>query len=99
MYFAGTVVLVGAGKMGTALLEGWLRLGLAGRHVAVFEPAPSPDLAALATSGLVLNPEWRALHEPAVVVLAIKPQIAAQAIAPLRAIVGATTLVVSIMAG
>ena len=27
-YFAGPLVLVGAGKMGGALLEGWLRLGL-----------------------------------------------------------------------
>jgi pyrroline-5-carboxylate reductase len=97
--FSGTLVLVGAGKMGSALLEGWLRLGLAGRNVAVIEPAPSPDLLALETSGLVLNPDLRTLREPAVVVLAIKPQIAAEAIAPLRALVGSTTLVISIMAG
>jgi len=97
--FSGTLVLVGAGKMGSALLEGWLRLGLAGRHVAVIEPAPSPGLAALKTSGLVLNPDLRTLREPAVVVLAIKPQVAAEAIAPLRAMVGAATLVISIMAG
>ena len=97
--FSGTLVLVGAGKMGSALLEGWLRLGLAGRNVAVIEPAPSPDLSALRTSGLVLNPDLRTLREPAVIVLAIKPQIAAEAIAPLRALVGAATLVISIMAG
>jgi pyrroline-5-carboxylate reductase len=97
--FSGTLVLVGAGKMGSALLEGWLRLGLAGRNVAVIEPAPSPELSALETSGLVLNPDLRTLREPAVIVLAIKPQIAAEAIAPLRALVGAATLVISIMAG
>jgi pyrroline-5-carboxylate reductase len=97
--FSGTLVLVGAGKMGSALLEGWLRLGLAGRNVAVIEPSPSPDLAALKTSGLALNPDLRSLGEPAVVVLAIKPQVAAEAIAPLRAVVGAATLVISIMAG
>jgi pyrroline-5-carboxylate reductase len=95
--FAGTLVLVGAGKMGSALLDGWLRLGLAGRNVAVIEPAP--DLSALKTPGLRLNPDLRTLREPAVVVLAIKPQVAAEAIAPLRPIVGAATLVVSIMAG
>jgi pyrroline-5-carboxylate reductase len=97
--FAGTLVLVGAGKMGSALLEGWLRLGLAGRNVAVIEPAPAPDVSALKASGLMLNPDLRTLREPAVVVLAIKPQAAAEAIAPLRPVVGAATLVVSIMAG
>jgi pyrroline-5-carboxylate reductase len=97
--FSGTLVLVGAGKMGSALLEGWLRLGLAGRNVAVIEPAPSPDLAALKAPGLLLNPDLRTLREPAVVVLAIKPQVAAEAIAPLRPVVGTATLVISIMAG
>ncbi len=97
--FSGTLVLVGAGKMGSALLEGWLRLGLAGRNVAVIEPAPPPDLAALNAPGLRLNPDLRTLRDPAVVVLAIKPQVAAEAIAPLRPVVGSTTLVVSIMAG
>ncbi len=97
--FSGTLVLVGAGKMGSALLEGWLRLGLAPNHVAVIEPSPSPDISALAKRGLTLNPDLRALRDAAVVVLAVKPQIAAEAIAPLRAIVGAGTLVISIMAG
>jgi pyrroline-5-carboxylate reductase len=81
------------------LLEGWLRLGLAPDHVAVIEPMPSPDIAALAKHGLSLNPDLRTLRDPAVVVLAVKPQIAADAIAPLRPIVGAATLVISIMAG
>ena len=97
--FSGTLVLVGAGKMGSALLEGWLRLGLALNHVAVIEPSPSPDVSDLAERGLSLNPDLRTLHDPAVVVLAVKPQIATDAIAPLRAIVGASTLVISIMAG
>ena len=97
--FSGTLVLVGAGKMGAALLEGWLRLGLAPKNVAVIEPMPSPDIAALAKRGLSLNPSLRTLRDPAVVVLAVKPQIAAEAIAPLRPIVGAATLVISIMAG
>src|ERR1051326_8606868 len=90
---------MGAGKMGSALLEGWLRLGLAPNRVAVIEPSPSPDVAALAKRGLSLNPDLPTLRDAAVVVLAVKPQIAAEAIAPLRAIVGAGTLVISIMAG
>jgi pyrroline-5-carboxylate reductase len=97
--FSGTLVLVGAGKMGSALLEGWVRLGLAADHVAVIEPSPSPDVTALTKRGLSLNPDLRTLRDPAVVVLAVKPQIAAEAITPLRAIVGGATLVISIMAG
>jgi pyrroline-5-carboxylate reductase len=97
--FSGTLVLVGAGKMGSALLEGWLRLGLAPKHVAVIEPSPSPDITALAKRGLSLNPDLHTLRDAAVVVLAVKPQIAAEAIVPLRAMVGAGTLVISIMAG
>jgi pyrroline-5-carboxylate reductase len=97
--FSGTLVLAGAGKMGSALLEGWLRLGLAPNRVAVIEPAPSPDVTALAKRGLSLNPDLRTLREPGVVVVAVKPQTAAEALAPLRPIVGAATLVISIMAG
>jgi pyrroline-5-carboxylate reductase len=95
--FAGLLVLVGAGKMGSALLEGWLRLGLDPRNVAVLEPQPSPQIAALAQRGLQLNP--KALTDVAAIVLAIKPQVAAQTIPPLAPMIGASTLVVSIMAG
>jgi pyrroline-5-carboxylate reductase len=95
--FPGRVLLVGAGKMGFALLEGWLRLGLEANNVAVLEPMPSPQIAALAARGLHLNP---LLDKPIdVVVLAVKPQIAAETIAPLVPIIDDTSLVVSIMAG
>ena len=41
-----TILLVGAGKMGGALLEGWLSLGLEPRYAAVLEPQPSRELSA-----------------------------------------------------
>jgi pyrroline-5-carboxylate reductase len=97
--FAGRLVLVGAGKMGGALLEGWLRFGLDPKHVAVLEPQPSPQIAALTTHGLLLNPQLRALGDVAAVVIAVKPQTAAEAIPPLKPLIGAATVVVSIMAG
>jgi pyrroline-5-carboxylate reductase len=97
--FAGRLVLVGAGKMGSALLEGWLRFGLDPKHVAVLEPQPSPQIAALTTHGLLLNPQLRALGDVAAVVIAVKPQTAAEAIPPLKPLIGAATVVVSIMAG
>src|SRR5207237_6190198 len=46
--FSGTIVLVGAGKMGGAMLESWLSLGLAARTVVVIEPQPTGELAGLA---------------------------------------------------
>jgi len=97
--FSGLVVLVGAGKMGGALLEGWLRLGLDPAHVAVLEPQPSPQLAALARRGLKLNPDAKTLAGVAAIVVALKPQVAAQALPALAALVSPSTVVLSIMAG
>ena len=97
--FAGHVVLVGAGKMGSALLEGWLRFGLDPKRIAVIEPLPSPQISTLVSHGLLLNPQLRALTDVAAVVVAVKPQTAAEAIPPLKPMIGASTVVVSIMAG
>jgi pyrroline-5-carboxylate reductase len=97
--FSGHLVLVGAGKMGSALLEGWLRFGLDPKRIAVIEPQPSPQISTLASQGLRLNPELRALADVAAAVIAVKPQTAAEAIPPLKPMIGASTVVVSIMAG
>ena len=43
-----SLVLTGAGKMGEALLRGWLAGGLAPARVTIIEPKPSPAIAALA---------------------------------------------------
>jgi pyrroline-5-carboxylate reductase len=83
--------------MGGALLDGWLRLGLDPRRIAVFEPQPSPDIAAQATSGLRLNPD-AATVQAAAIVLAIKPQVAPE-IVPRLAPLAARAVVISIMAG
>jgi pyrroline-5-carboxylate reductase len=95
----GTIVLVGAGKMGGAMLDGWLALGLSPRHVAVLEPQPTPEVAALAPRGLRLNPSADALRDVAAVVVAVKPQTAPEVMPALVPFVGAATVVVSIMAG
>jgi pyrroline-5-carboxylate reductase len=97
--FAGHLVLVGAGKMGSALLEGWLRFGLDPKHIAVLEPQPSPHISTLTTQGLQLNPAPRGLGDVAAIVIAVKPQTAAEAIPALKPLIGASTVVVSIMAG
>ena len=97
--FSGRLLLVGAGKMGSALLEGWLRFGLDPKRIAVMEPQPSPQIFTLTSQGLRLNPELRALADVSAAVIAVKPQSAAEAIPPLKPMIGASTVVVSIMAG
>jgi pyrroline-5-carboxylate reductase len=96
---SGLLVLVGAGKMGGALLDGWLRSGLDPEKVAVIEPNPAPQIAALADRGVRLNPDATALTGVSAVVIAVKPQIADQVMAAIAPMIGASTLVVSIMAG
>ena len=96
---SGTILLAGAGKMGGAMLEGWLRLGLSPANVAVIEPQPSPEVAALSGRGLRLNPPRDAVGDVAAVVLAVKPQTAPEAMPALAPFVGEATVVVSIMAG
>jgi len=97
--FTGLIVLAGAGKMGGALLDGWLRAGLDPAKVAVIEPAPAPQITALAARGLRLNPHPSALTDVAAIVVAVKPQTADQAMPAIAPLAGASTVVVSIMAG
>ena len=97
--FSGLIALVGAGKMGGALLEGWLRLGLDPRKVAVLEPQPLPHIAALASRGVRLNPDAQTLRAANVVVIAIKPQAAGEALSALAGNVASSALIISIMAG
>jgi pyrroline-5-carboxylate reductase len=97
--FSGTIVLLGAGKMGGAMLESWLALGLDARTVVVIEPQPTHELTALAGRGLRLNPALNMVGEAAAIVVAVKPQIAPEAVPALAPCLGAGTIVVSIMAG
>ncbi len=97
--FSGTLVLVGAGKMGGAMLQGWLRLGLDPARIVVLDPQPATEIAELTSRGLHLNPPGRMLNTVSVVVLAVKPQTAPEVMAGLKALTGPDTVVLSIMAG
>lgn len=98
-HLSRTILLVGAGKMGGALLEGWLALGLDPRNLAVLEPKPARELTALAGRGLRLNPAAAAVGEAAAIIIAVKPQSAREVMPSLAGHVGTATVVVSIMAG
>jgi pyrroline-5-carboxylate reductase len=95
----GTIVLAGAGKMGGAMLTGWLARGLDASKLVVIEPYPSEQIAALVGKGVRLNPAPANLGNVATLVVALKPQIFREAGPQLRPSVKPSTLVVSIMAG
>lgn len=99
--FDGPLVLVGAGKMGGALLEGLLAKGLAPARVRVQDPAPPAEVGALlARLGLAAEPRIEALAEPpGVIVVAVKPQVMDEVFPPVARLAGPATLVISIAAG
>ena len=88
------LVLLGCGKMGSALLAGWLAAGIPASGVWVLEPNPTDWLNA---SGVHVNKGLP--PAPAVAVLAVKPQMMGAALPKLQALGNGTTLVVSIAAG
>lgn len=88
------LVLLGCGKMGTALLTGWLAAGLPAASVWVVEPNPSDWLNA--TGAHVNQPLPKA---PAVALVAVKPQMMGAALPALQALGNGATLFISIAAG
>lgn len=97
---AGSLVLVGCGKMGTAMLRGWMSAGVASRCVVV-EPTGMP-----AGFGSAAEIMWHSAPEelatglkPDAVVFAVKPQIADEVVPNYRRWAGSGTLFVSIVAG
>ncbi|KPQ08149.1 MAG: pyrroline-5-carboxylate reductase ProC [Rhodobacteraceae bacterium HLUCCA12] len=88
------LVLLGCGKMGSALLEGWLKSFLQPDSVHVIDPAPSDWLRG---TGVHLNAPLP--DDPAVVVIAVKPQMMGAALPQLQSMGGGQTVFVSIAAG
>ena len=97
---AGPLLLVGAGKMGGALLEGWLRQGLDPATVFIQDPAPPPEVQALAARHNIAAgtaPDLPA--PPSVILLAVKPDLTAKLMPELEPMIGERSVVLSIAAG
>lgn len=88
------LVLLGCGKMGSALLAGWLEAGLPSGSIWVLEPNPTEWLKG---TGVHLNAGVP--PAPAVALLAVKPQMMGAALPALQALGNGRTLMVSIAAG
>ncbi|NNE88022.1 MAG: pyrroline-5-carboxylate reductase [Silicimonas sp.] len=88
------LVILGCGKMGSAMLQGWLAGGLSPQSVWALDPAPSDWLQA---KGVHLNaglPE-----NPAIVIVAVKPQMMREALPAIRSLGNGETVFLSIAAG
>jgi pyrroline-5-carboxylate reductase len=90
-------LLIGAGKMGGAMLQGWLARGLPREKITVIEPQPDKRLLALGERGLKLNPPRKG--KASIIVLGVKPQTAPDALGVAAKMAGKDALVISIMAG
>lgn len=88
------LVLLGCGKMGSAMLAGWLADGLPASSVWVLDPAPSDWLQ---STGVQINAPLPAA--PAVAIIAVKPQMMGEALPAMAALGGGKTVFVSIAAG
>lgn len=88
------LVLLGCGKMGSAMLAGWLDQGLPASSVYVLDPHPSDWLSG---TGVAINADLPA--KPAIVLVAVKPQMMADALPRLQKMGGGDTVFVSVAAG
>ncbi len=88
------LVLLGCGKMGSAMLAGWLEHGLPAASVSVIDPFPSDWLQA---QGVNINTDLPA--KPAVVLVAVKPQMIGEALPSIQALGGGDSLFISVAAG
>lgn len=89
------LVLVGCGFMGKALLKGWLTAGVPPSSIYVQDPSPSDWLSA--QTGLQINQPLP--NDPAIVVIATKPQILNKVLPSLSHFGNGQTIFVSIAAG
>ena len=88
------LVLLGCGKMGSAMLEGWLAGGLPATSVWVTDPNPSDWVRA---QGVHLNEDLP--DSPAIVLVAVKPQMMRDALPSLKLLGNGDTTFLSVAAG
>lgn len=92
--------MVGCGRLGSAILEGWLLTGaVLPSDLIVLTPSEKPAAEAARAAGARINPPLEALKQAAVLVLAVKPAVWRDAMAPLTPFLGDEAVIMSVMAG
>ena len=95
MRIDGPLWLVGAGNMGGAMLRGWLAAGADPAQLTVIDPA----LPAMPGGVTVLAAADPSAPPPAILLLAVKPQLLDQVAPAIAPLLGTETLLLSILAG
>ena len=101
MNLSGPLLLVGCGKMGGALLDGWLARGLGPADVWIVEPnaAALQDKIARGVHHAAVAAGLPADFAPALMVFAVKPQMLAAALPAYKGFAQKRAAVLSIAAG
>lgn len=96
----GMLVLVGAGKMGGALLEGWLRSGVDPAKIVAFDPSPPEEVREIIARHRVRhNPGLASIGNAEVILIAVKPQIMDDVLPGTASLKSSRPLVLSVVAG
>jgi pyrroline-5-carboxylate reductase len=96
----GPVVLVGCGRLGSAILEGWLLTGtVAAEDLIILSPSQKPAAEAARAKGARINPPSETLIEASVIVLAVKPALWREVMTPLAPFLNDRAVILSVMAG
>jgi pyrroline-5-carboxylate reductase len=94
------ILMLGAGRMGGAILEGWRRAGaFPSGELMIVDPQPSEPALAAERAGARLNPPDADLALAKTVVLCVKPQVWAEAAGQYSPWLAADAVIVSIAAG
>ena len=98
MMISGNLFLVGAGKMGSAMLDGWLNSCLKAEQVTILDPGlPETQTSVRKNQGVRVNPDEAGKAD--ILLLAVKPQIMEKVLKTCGAYIKPDTLVVSVAAG
>lgn len=95
-----SVVLVGAGNMGGAMLKGWVDNGMQPDNITVLDPSISEPVKNTLVKSNIRHVETpQGVAAPDVLILAIKPQMMEKVLPTLGMLVSEKTVVVSVAAG
>lgn len=96
----GTLVLAGAGKMGSAMLEGWLKAGADPQKIVAIDPMPPKEVVELLSlHNIRHNPPIASITDAEVIVVAVKPQVMEDVLPNLVSLKSSRPVILSVAAG
>src|SRR5579862_5581656 len=94
------ILFLGAGNMGGAIVEGWLKAGaFAAADLMIVDPRPGKAALAAEAAGAVLNPDRADYAKAKTVMVCVKPQIWREAAGLYASSLAKDAVIVSVVAG